>query len=103
MAGRRYETFLQVLKNISQVSAVNTRTEISFLQAAINFLFIVMFTNEIPKQFTVLFFPVKGMIYLLCSYIKGDLFTYEDNILLSRVKISYFHAKAHLVFLLVFI
>ena len=35
MAGRRYETFLQVLKNISQVSAVNTRTEISFLQAAI--------------------------------------------------------------------
>ena len=50
MAGRRYETFLQVLKNISQMSAVNTRTEISFLQAAINFLFIVISTTEIPKQ-----------------------------------------------------
>ena len=63
MAGRRYETFLQVLKNISRVSAVNTRTEISFLQAAINFLFIVIFTNEIPKQFTVIFFAPKGTIY----------------------------------------
>jgi len=50
MAGRRYETFLQVLKNISQVSAVNTRKEISFLQAASNFLFIVIFTNEIPNN-----------------------------------------------------
>ena len=79
MAGRRYKTFLQVLKNISQVSAVNTRKEISFLQAAINFLFIVIFTNEIPKQFTVILFAAKGMIYLLCSHIKGDLFTYEDN------------------------
>ena len=79
MAGRRYETFLQVLKNISQVSAVNTRKEISFLQAAINFLFIVIFTNEIPKQFTVILFAAKGMIYLLCGHIKGDLFTYEDN------------------------
>ena len=74
MAGRRYETFLQVLKNISQVSAVNTRKEISFLQAAINFLFIVIFTNEIPKQFTVLFFAAKGTIYLPCSHIKGDFF-----------------------------
>ena len=100
MAGRRYETFLQVLKNISQVCAVNTRTEniISFLQAAINFLFIVIFTNEIPKQFTVILFAAKGMIYLLCSHIKGDLFTYEDNIIFSRVKISCFHVKPHLVF-----
>ena len=100
MAGRRYETFLQVLKNISQVCAVNTRTEniISFLQAAINFLFIVIFTNEIPKQFTVILFAAKGMIYLLCSHIKGDLSTYEDNIIFSRVKISCFHVKPHLVF-----
>ena len=64
MAGRRYETFLQVLKNISQVSAVNTRKEISFLQAASNFLFIVIFTNEIPKQFTVIFFAAKGTVNL---------------------------------------
>ena len=63
MAGRRHETFLQVLKNISRVSAVNTRTKISILQAAINFLFIVIFTNEIPKQFTVIFFAAKGTIY----------------------------------------
>ena len=53
--------------------------KISFLQTAINFLFIVIFTNEIPKQFTVILFAAKGMIYLLCSHIKGDLFTYEDN------------------------
>ena len=63
MAGRRYETFLQVSKNISRVSAVNTRTKIFILQAAINFLFIVIFNNEIPKQFTVIFFAAKGTIY----------------------------------------
>ena len=35
---------------------------------------------------------------LLCSHRNGDLFTCEDNMLFSHVKISCFRAKAHLVF-----
>ena len=35
---------------------------------------------------------------LLCSHSKGDIFTCEDNMLFSHVKISSFRAKAHLVF-----
>ena len=35
---------------------------------------------------------------LLRSHSKGDIFTCEDNMLFSHVKISSFHAKAHLVF-----
>ena len=37
------------------------------------------------------------------SHSNGDLFTCEDNMLFSRVKISCFRPKAHLVFHLVFI
>ena len=35
---------------------------------------------------------------LSCNHSSGDLFTCEDNMLFSRVKISFFHAKAHQVF-----
>ena len=35
---------------------------------------------------------------LLCSYSNGDIFTCENNMLSSRVKISCFRGKAHLVF-----
>ena len=35
---------------------------------------------------------------LLCGHSNGDIFTCEDNILFSHVKISSFRAKAHLVF-----
>ena len=35
---------------------------------------------------------------LVCSHSKGDIFTCEDNMLFSHVKISSFRAKAHLVF-----
>ena len=35
---------------------------------------------------------------LSCNHSSGDLFTCEDNMLFSRVKISCFRAKAHLVF-----
>ena len=35
---------------------------------------------------------------LLCSRSNGDIFTCEDNTLFSRVKISCFRGKAHLVF-----
>ena len=35
---------------------------------------------------------------LLCSQSNGDIFICENNMLFSRVKISRFRAKAHLVF-----
>ena len=35
---------------------------------------------------------------VLCSYSKGHIFTCEDNMLFSHVKISSFRAKAYLVF-----
>ena len=35
---------------------------------------------------------------LLKSHSNGDIFTCEENMLFSHVKISSFHAKAHLVF-----
>ena len=35
---------------------------------------------------------------LLGSHSNGDIFTCEDNVLFSHVKMSSFHAKAHLVF-----
>ena len=35
---------------------------------------------------------------LLCSHSNGDIFTCENTMLLSRVKIPCFRAKAHLVF-----
>ena len=35
---------------------------------------------------------------VLCSHSNDDLFTCEDNMLFSHVKISFFCAKAHLVF-----
>ena len=36
--------------------------------------------------------------YLLCGHSNGDIFTCEDNMLFSHVKISSFCVKAHLVF-----
>ena len=35
---------------------------------------------------------------LLCSHSNGDIFTREDNMLFSHLKISSFCAKAHLIF-----
>ena len=51
-------------------------------------------TNEIPNHFT-----FRGERRdLLCNRSNGDLCTCKDNMLFSRVKISCFRAKAHLVF-----
>ena len=61
-----------------------------------NVLFIIN-TNEIPNLFTFIVFCSKRC-NLLCSHNNGDLFTCEDNMLFVRVKISCFHAKAHLLF-----
>ena len=50
-----------------------------------------------PNHFTLIVFWCERRD-LLCSHSKGDIFTCEDNMLFSQVKISSFCAKAHLVF-----
>ena len=54
-------------------------------------------TNEIPNRFTLRVFWCEGHD-LLCSHSNSDIFTCEDNMLFSLVKISSFRTKAHLVF-----
>ena len=53
--------------------------------------------NEIPNLFTLIIFCCERRD-LLSSHSKGDLFMCEGNMLFSHVKMSYFRAKAHLVF-----
>ena len=50
-----------------------------------------------PNHFTLIVFWCERRD-LLCSHSKGDIFTCEDNMLFSHVKISSFRAKTHLVF-----
>ena len=88
MAARRYQISLRVLKNISRVSD---------LQAAMQCSIYYINTNEIPNHFTLIVFW-RERRDLLCSHSKGDIFTCEDNMLFSHVKVSSFRAKAHLVF-----
>ena len=77
----------------------NTRREILYLQAAMkcSIKFYYINTSEIPNHFTLIVFWCERCD-LLCSHSKGDIFTCEDNMLFSHVKISSFRAKAHLVF-----
>ena len=104
MAVRGYEISLRVLKNISRVSAANewiyffnTRREISYRQAAMQCSIYYINTNEIPNHFTLIVFWCERC-NLLCSHSKGDIFTWEHNMLFSHVKILSFRTKAHLVF-----
>ena len=50
-----------------------------------------------PNYFTLTFFLLRRRD-VSCSHSNRDLFTCEDNMLFSHVKISCFRAKAHLVF-----
>ena len=50
-----------------------------------------------PNHFTLTFFLLRRRDES-CSHSNRDLFTCEDNMLFSHVKISCFRAKAHLVF-----
>ena len=104
MAAQRYEISLRVLKNISQVSAVNgwnifstQKEKIRISKRPCNVIFIIINTNEIPNHFTLIVFWCERHD-LLCSHSKGDIFTCEDNMLFSHVKISSFCTKGHLVF-----
>ena len=73
------------------------RREISYLQAAMQCSIYYINTNEIPSHFTTTVFSCERCD-LLCSHSNGDIFTCENDMLFSRVKISCFRAKAHLVF-----
>ena len=75
----------------------NTRREISCLQADLLCSIYYLNTNELPNHFTLIVFGCERRD-LLCSHSKGHIFTCEDNMLFSHVKISSFHAKAHMVF-----
>ena len=61
------------------------------------YLFYYINTNEIPNHFTETVLSCERRD-LLCSHSNSDIFTCENNMLFSRVKISCFRAKAHLVF-----
>ena len=56
-----------------------------------------MNTNELLNHFTLIVFWYERR-NLLCSHSNGDIFTCEDNMLFSHVKMSSFCTKAHLVF-----
>ena len=99
-----YEISLRLLKYILQVSTASEwnifstwKEKFRISKRPYNVLFIIINTNEIPNHFTLIVFWCE-MCDLLCSHSNGDIFTYEDNMLFSHVKISSFHTKAHLVF-----
>ena len=64
-----------------------------------NVLFTIYYVNinEIPNHFTLIVFSCERR-NLSCSDSNGDLFTCEDNMLFSHVRISCFCTKAHLAF-----
>ena len=93
MAARRYEISLRVLKNILRVSATNI-----FSTRSIYYIN----TNEIPNHFTLIVFWCERRD-LLWSHSNGDIFTCEDNMLFSLMKISSFLAKSSPGISLVFI
>ena len=68
-----------------------------YFQAAMLCSIYYINTNEIPNHFTLTVFWCERHD-LSCSHSTGDIFTCEDNMLFSYVKISSFRAKAHLVF-----
>ena len=86
MAARRYEIFLRVLENISRVSAAN---EWNIFSTRENISLYYINTNEIPNHFTLIVFWCERRD-LLWSHSNGDIFTCEDNMLFSHVKISSF-------------
>ena len=98
MALPRYEISLWVLKNIF----FNTRGEILHLLAAMQCSIYYINTNEIPNHFTlIVFWCERGD--LLCSHSKGDIFTWEDNMLFSQWRYQVFVRKLPWYFIGVYI
>ena len=93
MAAQRYKISLRVLKNISRVCServkyFSTREE-KFGISKLPYNILLLNTNEILNHSRKAF---------ICNHSNSDLFTCENNMLFSRVKISCFRPKAHLVF-----
>ena len=86
MAVQRYKISLRVLKNIEIF--FNTRREILYLQAAMQYSIYYIKNNETPNHFT------KGIER--CNFHN---YVTTATVIFSRVKITcHLHAKAHLVF-----
>ena len=82
---------LQVVNNTFQHEKIN------FVSPSDHVMFYLYYinTNEIPDHFTSIAFGCERC-NLLCSHSNGNLFTCENNMLFSRVKIC-FRTKAHLL------
>ena len=104
MAARRYEIYLRELKNISRVSAANEwnifqHEKRNFVSPSGHVMFYLLYKhqwNAKPFHFNIFFGCERRDVS--CSQSNRDLFTCEDNMLFSHVKISCFRAKAYLVF-----
>ena len=73
------------------------RAEIRNFSLSVEKYFTSERSNEPPNHFTLIVFWCERCD-LLCSHSNGDIFTCEDNMLFSQVKISSVRVKAHLVF-----
>ena len=87
MVARRYEISLRVLKNIFHHERRN------FVSPSGHVMFYLLYKHQ---RNTKPFHWERRDVS--CSHSNRDLFTCEENMLLSHVKISCFRAKAHLVF-----
>ena len=103
MAVRWYEISLRVLKIFHEW--VQRTSEILFQHEKRNFVSPsgrVMFYLLYKHQWTTKPFHFNSFwcerCDLVCNHSNGDIFTHEDNMLFSHVKISSFRAKSHLVF-----
>ena len=97
MAARRYEISLRVLKNMNFFFQHDKR---NFVSPSGHVMFYLLYKHKwtIPNHFTLIVFWCERSD-LLWSHSNGDIFTCEDNMLFSHVKISTsFCAKARLVF-----
>ena len=100
MAAQRYKISLQIFHEWAQQTS-----EIFFQHKKRNFvspsghvMFYLLYKhqwNTKPFHFNSFWCERRD---LLCSHSNGDIFTCEDNMLFSHVKISSFRAKAHMVF-----
>ena len=88
MAARRYEISLQVYVEEYFKSERSARAKYFSIREE-------KFRIFNPKP---LHFRCRESRHLLCSHSNGDLYTCEDNMLFSSVEMSWFRAKAHLVF-----
>ena len=97
MPTQRYEISLRVLKKYFSSKRGKQVKYFQHEKAAMQCSIYYLNTNVIPNHFTETVFSCERR-NLLCSHSSGDIFTCENNMLFSRVKLSCFRAKAHLVF-----